>query len=122
MADLPIKNDEFLNRALLPYPELWNTEKGRPTSALFKDKKGMSVDRDKNRDTADVVSYMNNKFINLKGVVRFPAGYARNLGCRVEPDSSRKNLYHSLVLGAERKILSKTQAKKLSENCEILLN
>jgi hypothetical protein len=51
-----IGREEKLYRKVIRNPDFLKTEQGRPTSELFKDSKGVSVDRD---DKTITQSYMN---------------------------------------------------------------
>ena len=45
-----IESEEQLYRAIPNKPQLWKDSDGRPTSAIFKDSQGVSVDRDGKRN------------------------------------------------------------------------
>jgi hypothetical protein len=51
-----ISNSEILYKAIKPIDHLW--KQGSPSSAAFKDSKGLSVDRDGGRTKSDCISVL----------------------------------------------------------------
>ena len=107
-----IQDNEILYRAI--HPNFWNYEEDRPTSALFKDRKGVSVDRDGDRNKADAVNFLLTFRKNF-GVGELNAGQTRNIGTYLKPDKIPENDFHALILESELKVqISNGKAKKLS--------
>lgn len=100
-------------------PVLWDDEYDRPTSAVFKDSKGLSVDRDGKRDKKDIIKSFNNKFDNIKAIVSVNAGYCKGLPVHLKYKPT-DNKYHSEIHESENEITIKyKKLKKLSEDCII---
>ena len=113
-----IQDNEILYRAI--HPSFWNYEEDRPTSALFKDRKGVSVDRDGDRNEADAVNFLLNSRQNF-GAGNLNAGQTRNVGTFIKPDKTPENDFHALILESESKIqLSNGKAKELSRMIKII--
>ena len=115
-----IEDDELLHRAIKPKPQFWNTKSGSVTSALFKDSKGVSVDRNAGRDDEVIKASLQQQFENLKGEARFTAGLCREKECRVKADPVEGNENHSVVLGSNKIELTKGQARHISRNCQVI--
>jgi len=93
-----IQDSETLYRAI--HPSFWNYEEDKPTSALFKDRKGVSVDREGGK---------------------LNAGQTRRVGTYLKPDKTPENVFHALILESESKILlSSRKAKELSRMINII--
>ena len=113
-----IQDSEILYRAI--HPSFWNHEEDRPTSALFKDRKGVSVDRDGERTETEAVDFLLNSRENF-GAGKLNAGQTRNVGTYLQPDKIPENNFHALILESESKIqLSNSKAKKLSRMIDII--
>lgn len=116
---------------------------GRPSSALFKDSKGVSVDRDAGREIDDIISheeclhkeYLHDRYINglsdeeikergeaLIAIIQLTAVQCDAVEACVIPDPIYgKNEYHALLQKSETEIqLSKSQAKKLAKSATII--
>ena len=115
-----IHDDEVLHRAIKPKPQFWNTKTDSVSSALFKDSKGVSVDRNANRTDEQVKMALMIQFEDLRGEARLKAKLCRDKSCRVEDDPIDNNKYHALILGENRPELTKGQAKYLSRNCKVI--
>ena len=113
-----IQDSEILYRAI--HPSFWNYEEDRPTSALFKDRKGVSVDRDGERTETEAVDFLLNLRENF-GAGKLNAGQTRNVGTYLQPDNIPGNNFHALILESESKVqLSNSKAKKLSRMIDII--
>lgn len=113
-----IQDGEILYRAI--HPNHWNYEEDRPTSALFKDRKGVSVDRDGERNEIDAVDFLLISRPNF-GAGKLNAGQTRDIGTFIKPAESPGNDFHALVLESDSKIeLSNGKAKKLSRMITII--
>lgn len=114
-----IQDGEILYRAI--HPSFWNYEEDRPTSALFKDRKGVSVDRDGNRNENEAVNFLL-KSRNNFGAGKLNAGQTRNIGTYLQPDKTPDNDFHALIIESESKIqLSNGKAKELSRIINIII-
>ena len=79
MSSIPneeIHDDEYLYRGVIN--SFWKENENRVSSAAFKDSKGVSVDRQHNRNETECVNFLRNRLI-LKAVVKITAGTCRSL-------------------------------------------
>ena len=115
-----VEDNEILHRALKPNPNFWSTKDNRPSSALFKDSKGVSVDRSGCRSENEIKNSMLSRFSSLLGEVRVLTLDCRKLLCKVEPNQLIDNLFHALIKGNETIQLSKKQARQLAKVCTFI--
>ena len=103
-------SDEYLYRAINPANGFWKPD-GSLSSAALKDRDGLSVDRGNFRQDDEVADDMKKR---LKGsIVKFSVENCREENARVQYDPMDEDVYHSLVLGTEKNVLSKGQARRL---------
>lgn len=113
---------------------------GRPSSALFKDSKGVSVDRDAGREINDIISdeeRLHSLYTNglsdeeirergeeLKAIIELTDSQCDSVDACVLPDPiNGENEYHALLQKSETEIqLSKSQAKTLAKSATIIKN
>ncbi len=115
--DAEINDQEILYRAI--HPNHWNDEEDRPTSAAFKDKQGVSVDRDGDRTGAQCLAFLLTGRDNY-GACSLKAGIVTTIGAFIKPAQLPENSYHALILESEEKIhLSNSKARSLSKATEI---
>ncbi|MDC3418734.1 hypothetical protein [Aquibacillus salsiterrae] len=120
-----ISPEEKLYRALLfSNPNAWDDEKGRPSSALFKDSKGVSVDRDGKRSEYDIVNSFSERFSpkNLKAIVFIGADFCYELPLKLIYRPEPNNIYHAEIHDSDEKvqITSKGKLRKLAKNCVVI--
>lgn len=119
MLNKVIKDDELLYRAVPNKPQMWKD--GRPSSAIFKDSKGVSVDRGGGRKEKNIVQSFESRFDNLKAVVSISAGDCRAKNTYVEYDPIEENIYHSLVLDSKENVtIKKSKARQLTRGVKIV--
>lgn len=111
---------EELYRAVYPpsiMPMFWK-ENGELSSAVFKDKKGLSVERSGKRDEADAIKALRKSFVGLIVSV-----YVRNCfacGAIVRYLPTQRSKYHSEIHGSvDRKLLNQSQCKYLANMAKI---
>ncbi len=112
------ENDEKLYRAVYPYDMFW-TSNGKVSSAAFKDKNGLSVERGYYRDDYLVVENMNKRFEG--NIVCVTVEDCRNVHAKVKYKPSHSSKYHSEIHGSDTVILSRSQAKQLA-SCAVIVN
>lgn len=113
---------------------------GRPSSALFKDSKGVSVDIDAGREINDIISdeeRLHSLYTNglsdeeirergeeLKAIIELTDSQCDSVDACVLPDPiNGENEYHALLQKSETEIqLSKSQAKTLAKSATIIKN
>ncbi len=93
-------------------------EHGKPTSALFKDDNGVSVDRDGGRSEPEVVDRFKNFFgQRFKGLVRVGADVCIDNNMAVISDVG----YHAEIFDDFQKTpLSQLKALILADSCEVV--
>ena len=103
-----IGDDEDLFRGVIANPNMWNEKEGRPTSAIFKDSNGVSVDRDGGRNDTDSVNYLcerlKKKGTELRAVVKISAGVCRSCETLPLAKPCRNNPYHAEIHESQQKV------------------
>lgn len=97
------------------YPNLWKN--GRPSSAAFKDKNGLSVNRTNDNELASLkcIDHLNGQIFS---VTVFDCN-ANQILQKYLPTSD--NIYHcELHQSEEKKELSPAQARYLARNCKLV--
>ena len=94
---------------------------GRPTSALFKQENGVSVDRDGERDEQDIIGTFKDRFgKRYKGLVRVGADICIDNNMAVIPEIS-SNIYHAEIFeNIERDPLGQLKALILADKSEVV--
>ena len=107
---------ENLYRAVYPpeiMPLFWK-ENGEISSAVFKDKKGLSVERAGHRDENEVLTDMRLYFYGA--IISLVTGDCLACGAVLKYLPTKRSKYHSEIHGSEeRKILSQSQCKYLAK-------
>jgi hypothetical protein len=112
-----IQDYEILYRAI--HPHHWEYDEDRPTSAAFKDKQGVSTDRDGERPHEECLAFLLNGRENY-GSCSIKAEEAKAIDVFLKPDKLAHNDYHSLILESETKIhISNAKAKQLCRTSKV---
>ena len=114
--DTTFEENELLLRAVLPTDMYWVN--GKLSSAAFKDRRGLSVDRTGDRSLSDAVKYIKSNFNNRR-IVSVTVPLCRSIDAYLKylPTS---NKYHSEIHGSETNVvLSNRQARQLANNAKI---
>lgn len=113
-----IDDNEFLYRGVTIFN--WDEENNRPSSATFKDSRGVSADRDYNRDKDTCVeSLLSVK--DFKAVCRVKTKDVRDADALALYKPSIRNKYHSEIHNSVEKIeLSSKKAKGIRDKSEIV--
>lgn len=108
--------NEMLYRAVKRSRPDW-LENGKPTSAMFKDENGNSVDRDGCRSLEEIVQFMRDTTFGnrLKGVVELNAGDCMNTGAEVIAAKTEKNPYHANIFLNDDEKIGALQALMLAD-------
>ena len=116
--DKTIGRSEILYRVIKRSQPDTIDEHGKPTSALFKDDNGVSVDRDGGRSEPEVVDRFKNSFgQRFKGLVRVGSDVCIDNNMAVIPD----NGYHAQIFDDFQKTpLSQLNALILADSCGIV--
>ncbi len=111
---------EKLYRAVYPpeiMPLFWK-ENGEVSSAVFKDKKGLSVERAGNRDERSVVTYMRMFFQGM--IISVTVHDCKACDAVLKYLPTRRSIYHSEIHGSEdRVLLSQSQCKHLAKAARV---
>lgn len=116
-----IEKHEMLYRAIKRSRPDW-LEEGKPTSVMFKDKDGNSVDRGDNRLLENIVQFMKDTTFGkrLKGVVKLNAGDCMDIGVKVIAAVTENNPYHANIFIDENEELGSLQALMLADVSHIV--
>lgn len=119
--DNTFDESESLYRAVYP-PEVnkmyWKDE-NHISSAVFLDKKGVSVERGNFRSDKNVVLEMKKFFIGR--IIAITAGHCNKVNAKVLYKPTKRSVYHSEIHGSEtRKLLTASQRRFLSINSRII--
>ena len=121
MLDEEISNEEILYRAVSFNPNLWSTQENRPSSAVFKDSKGVSVDRNGKREESEIIENLKSRF-ELKAILSISALECREIETCPISDPLPDNIYHALILESEDKIsISSGKARKLVKKASVVI-
>ena len=121
MLNNKVQNNELLYRAVKRSKPGW-LDYGKPTSAMFRDSNGISVDRDGGRKESVVVDSQKLAFgKRLKGIARVGADKCYDAGATVEPAPSVENEYHANIwLDGSDKKKEMLQAYKIAQAAEVI--
>ncbi len=108
-----INENEYLYRGIIEIN--WDFENNRPSSATFKDSKGISVDRDNFRTETECLEYMQSskKFF---AICKIKTLKVVELNAVVKYKPTNLNIYHSEIHDSENKIqIQGSKSKKLRD-------
>ena len=108
---------DFFHRAILPSQEWWSKRNNRLSTAVFKDKNGLSVDRQGTRTTHDTSVFLRTHKPTAVGQAIVSLELCVNHRCRIETDPTPCNPHHHLILGEEKNVLKDSTAKSFVNNC-----
>lgn len=115
-----IEDTEILYRAIPKNPIMWKSEFNRPSSAVFKDERGVSVDRDGGRNKQQVIIDFD-KRMPKRGIVSILTKICREIGTNPIAKPEKDNIYHAEIHdndGTPKIKLSKL--RKLVNACEVV--
>lgn len=117
-----VQRNELLYRVVKRSQPDSMDEKGRPTSALFKQDNGVSVDRDGNRNEEVIIKTFKERFDRrFKGLVKVGANVCIDNGMAVIPETS-SNIYHAEIFENEDKVpLGQLKALILADSSDIVV-
>ena len=114
--------NEKLYRAVYPpeiMPMFWK-ENGELSSAVFKDKNGLSAERAGGRDENAVVTAMRLFFYGA--IFSITAGDCRSCDAIIKYLPTQRSMFHSEIHGSkDRKMLSQSQCKYLAKRATVCL-
>ncbi len=97
-------------------------ENNQPTSALFKQDNGVSVDRDGDRAEGAIIKTFKSRFEKrFKGLVKVKASICLDNNMAVIPET-KSNIYHAEIFeNTEKAPLSQLKALILADNSEVVV-
>jgi hypothetical protein len=113
-----ISDNEFLFRGIIE--KFWDYSQNRPSSAAFKDSKGVSVDRSAFRDDRDCINHLYSKR-SFFAVSKIKAKAVRDLNALVLYLPEDNNIYHSEIHDSKERVKMRgSKPKKLRDNSKAL--
>ena len=118
-----VTRDECLYRAVKRSQPSTIDSTGRPTSALFKQDNGVSVDRGGQRDEQLIIDTVKANFQKrFKGLVSVGADICIDNSMAVIPAPSSSNIYHAEIFENEQKSpLSQLKALILADSAKVVV-
>lgn len=125
--------DEYFYRAVSWNPDMWKPTEGRPSSAVFKDSGGMSVDRQNGRAEAACIQFLldsrEQDHKETRAIVAFTGRVAREAGTylKITPRKNEAgeiiNPHHcEITQTADLNTLTPKMAKKIRDNSVLVHN
>jgi hypothetical protein len=119
MLNEHIEDLEYLYRRIILNPNFWDFTNNKPTSAIFKDSNGVSVDRQGEREEEAIVETF--RQFPIRAIAKIQAIKCRDLQTHPIYKPLEENKYHSEIHDSAEKIqISSSKAKKLRDNIEIV--
>ena len=117
-----VQRNELLYRVIKRSQPDSMDEKGRPTSALFKQDNGVSVDRDGGRNEEVIIKMFRERFDRrFKGLVKIGANVCIDNSMAVIPETSI-NIYHAEIFENEDKVpLGQLKALILADCSDVVV-
>ena len=117
-----VQRNELLYRVIKRSQPDSMDDKGRPTSALFKQDNGVSVDRDGDRKEEVIIKTFKDRFdIRFKGLIKVGANICIDNDMAVIPETS-SNVYHAEIFENENKDpLGQFSALILADNSDVVV-
>ena len=110
-----IVDNETLFRSVPNIPQMWKPDAQRPSSAVFKDSKGVSVDRDCNRTLEESVDAMRTRFPDLRAIVSVTVNDCHDVEAQVYAKPVKENRCHAEIRRNETDArLSSGMARRLA--------
>lgn len=120
--EVTVQRNEILYRVVKrSWPDSLD-KNNRPTSALFKQENGVSVDRDGDRAESVIIETFRDRFEKrFKGLVKVKAQVCFDHRMAVIPET-KSNRYHAEIFENEEKVpLSQLNALILSDHAEVVV-
>jgi hypothetical protein len=113
-----ISSEEYLFRGV-PHIQ-WDFQHNRPSSAIFKDSKGVSVDRDYKRKSDECI----HRLLELRdfvSVIKIKVQRVLEINASVFYKPTPDNIYHSEIHDSPHKInIGGSKAQKLRDSSEVV--
>lgn len=113
-----ISNEEYLYRGI---SELnWDYENNRPSSAIYKDSKGVSVDRDGKRSELNIVAFLRSTK-DFFAICKIKTEDVRLHNATVLYRPIEQNIYHAEIHDSSEKIQLRGSKPKKLRDCSVLV-
>lgn len=113
-----VGDEEFLYRGIVE--NNWDFKNNRPSSATFKDSKGVSVDRDATRDEKECVEFLSSKKA-FYAICKIKTKDVKSLSAIVKYLPLEGNPFHSEIHdSAERVQMRGSKPKKLRDSSIVI--
>ena len=113
-------SDEKLFRAIIPVDAFWDSDSNRPSSGAFKDKNGLSVDRQAGRDKMNAIAFLLATKREDSKIVSITVQKCREIDVCPKYKPIEDNIYHSEIHDSENKVLiSRGKCRTLANNVTI---
>ena len=100
----------------------WDFENNRPSSAIFKDSKGVSVDRDNYRNEKDCVEFLQTKK-DFYAICKIQTVKVRELNAIATYLPVEDNVYHSEIHDSDERVQMKgSKPRKLRAESVVVYN
>lgn len=122
MIQNKIEDNETLYRVVRrSVPGVFDSN-GKPTATLFMDNGGVSVDREGDRSSSEIVDSFKQRFkSDYVDAVCITAGDCKEAGTCPKPIGNTKNIYHAEIWESETQIrISLLKAMILASKCKIV--
>ena len=121
MTHFNIVLNDLLFRNVSSKPQLWKNSEDRPTSALFKDSKGVSVDRLKERNNEEAIGDIRTKFSDTYAIITVSTENCTKAGAVVFDKPIENNIFHAEIHKSLSEVeLTSSQARQLAKVAEIV--
>lgn len=106
-----IEDKELLYRAIPNKPSHWKAAFNKPTTALFKDFNGVSIDRDGSRMESEITSNFRSRKPNF-GLLKLVAGRCRTIPTNPIPKPETENDFHGEIHDSDEKVVITARSKQ----------
>ncbi|QNM84626.1 hypothetical protein H9W90_10500 [Polaribacter pectinis] len=115
-----INNNEFLYRGIIEIN--WDFQNNRPSSATFKDSKGVSVDREADRTEKECIDFLKSSK-DFFSICKVKAESVRNRNGIIKYLPIEKNIYHSEIHDSEERVQMRgSKPKKIRDESIVVYN
>lgn len=115
-----ILDSEYLYRVVLFGKFFWKQRYSTPSSVIYSDEKGVSVQRDGDREETSVIHFFISKKFNGY-LAKLNAGKCREIGAYPIPKPSKNSDYHSEIHNSPSVIpISDDKREELAKNTQVV--
>jgi len=116
----PINDNEFLYRGIIEIN--WDFQNNRPSSATFKDSKGVSVDREADRTEKECIDFLKSSK-DFFSICKVKAESVRNRNAIIKYLPVENNIYHSEIHDSEERVQMRgSKPKRIRDESMVVYN